>query len=156
MADFMAYLDTVVTGLDSRVFKMNKEKVVNRKQYCTRKYYIFNLISDKQIFKLHENRMLCNIFVDNPPILAAANAQNLLSIHEKGHEQMFSYIRQHTLIPATELKEKRCRQKLKTFTIAKDFTRKMTTKLNQATLLLTSAYKSLLNPTKGHKHSPCC
>ena len=97
--------------------------------------------------------MLCNIFVDNPPILAAANAQDLLSIHEKGHERMFSYIRQHTLIPATELKQKRRRQKLKTFTNTKDSTKKMMTKLNQATLLLTSAYKSLLNPTKGHKQT---
>ena len=29
----------------------------------------------------------------------------------------------------------------------------MTTKLNQATLLLSSAYKSLLNPTKGYKQT---
>ena len=64
---------------------------------------------------------------------------------------MFTYIRQHTLIPPTELKQKRRRQKLKTFTKARDSTKKMNTKLNQATLLLSSAYKSLLNPTKGYK-----
>ena len=29
----------------------------------------------------------------------------------------------------------------------------MNTKLNQATLLLTSAYKSLLNPTRGYKQT---
>ena len=37
MADFMAYLDEVVTGLDSHVYKIDKDKVVNRKQNCTRK-----------------------------------------------------------------------------------------------------------------------
>ena len=66
---------------------------------------------------------------------------------------MFSYLRQHTLIPPTEAKQKRRRQKLKTFTKIRDSARKMTTKLNQATLLLSSAYKSLLNPTKGYKQT---
>ena len=32
MADFMAYLDAVVTGLDSHVFKLQKDKVVNKKK----------------------------------------------------------------------------------------------------------------------------
>ena len=79
MADFMAYLDAVVTGLDSHVFEMKKDKVVNKKQYCTRKNLIFDL-ADKHIFKLHEKRALCNIFLDNPPLLASANTQDLLSI----------------------------------------------------------------------------
>ena len=153
MADFLAYLDTVVTGINSHVFKMKKDKVVNKKQYCTRKNLIFDVLADKHIFKLHENRALCNIFVDNPPLLTAANTQDLLSIRQKGHERMFSYIRQHTLIPPTELKQKRRRQKLKTFTRARDSSKKMNTKLNQATLLLSSAYKSILNPTKGHKQT---
>ena len=32
MADFMAYLDSVVTGLDTHEFKLQKRKVVNKKQ----------------------------------------------------------------------------------------------------------------------------
>ena len=32
MADFMAYLDRVVTGLDSHIFKLQKEKVSNKKE----------------------------------------------------------------------------------------------------------------------------
>ena len=57
-----------------------------------------------------------NIFITNPPALAPANIQDLLCIHQKGKEHMFSYIRQHKLVPPTELKQKRRRQKLKTFT----------------------------------------
>ena len=133
------------------MFKLQKRKVVNKKQCCTRKNLVFSLLNDKHIFKLHEKRELSNIFVSNPPPLAAANIQDLLCIRQKGHERMFTYIRQHTLIPPTELKQKRRRQKLKTFTKARDSTKKMNTKLNQATLLLSSAYKSLLNPTKGYK-----
>ena len=152
MADFMAYLDAVVTGLDSHVFKLQKDKVVSKKQCCTRKNLIHILLTDKHIFKLHEKRELCNIFVTNPPIFPAANVQDLLCICKKGHECMFSYIRQYTLIPPTELKQKRRRQKLKTFTKTGDTAKKITTKLKQSTLLLSSAYKSLLNP---NKHSPC-
>ena len=153
MADFMAYLDSVVTGLGSHVFKLQKDKVAYKKQNCVRKILIFDLLADKHIFKLQEKWQLCNIFVGNPPPLAAANIQDLLSIQQKGHERMFSYIRQHTLIPPTELKQKRHRQKLKTFTKTRDSSKKMNTKLNQATLLLTSAYKSLLNPSKGYKQT---
>ena len=108
MSDFMAYLDVVVTGLDSHVFKLNKDKVVNKKKHsCTRRYLIFNLIADKHIFKFHDKRVLCNIFVNNPPKLPASNIEDLLCIQQKGSERMFSYIRQHTLVPPTELKEKR-------------------------------------------------
>ena len=66
---------------------------------------------------------------------------------------MFSYIRQYTLVPPTEIQEKRQRQKLKTFTKTKDTSRKLNTKLNQATLVLSSAYKSLLNPGSGCKQT---
>ena len=124
MSDFMAYLDTVVTGLDSHVFKMNKERVVDKKRSCTRKNLICSPIADKHIFKLHDKRELSNIFLDSPPSLPAANAEDLLAIKQKGHERMFSYIRQHTLDPPTELKQKRRRQKLKSFTIAKDSSKK--------------------------------
>ena len=37
MADFKAYLHKVVAGLDSHVYRMDKDKVVNRNQNCTRK-----------------------------------------------------------------------------------------------------------------------
>ena len=153
MSDFMAYLDVVVTGLDSHVFKLNKDKVVNKKHSCMRKNLIFNLIADKHIFKLHEKRVLCNIFVDNPPTLPASNIEDLLHIRQKGIERKFSYIRQYTLVPPTELKQKRRRQKLKSFTIPKASTKKISTRLNQPTLLLSSAYKSLLSPNRGYKQT---
>ena len=54
------------------------------------------------------------------------------------------------MVSPKELKQKRCRQKLSKI---KDSARNMTTELNQATLLLSSAYKSLLNPKKGYKQT---
>ena len=47
MADFMAYLDTVVTGLDAHVFKLQKGKVVNKRKCCTRRNLISDLLNDK-------------------------------------------------------------------------------------------------------------
>ena len=92
--------------------------MVDKKRSCTRKNLICSLIADKHIFKLHDKRELSNIFLDSPPSLPAANVEDLLAIKQKCHERMFSYIRQHTLDPPTELKQKRRRQKLKSFTIA--------------------------------------
>ena len=66
---------------------------------------------------------------------------------------MFSYIRQYILFPPLELRQKRRRQKLKTFTKAFNTSKKLNTKLNQATLLLASAYCSLLSPSAGYKQT---
>ena len=60
---------------------------------------------DKSIFK-HAKRTLCNIFITNPA-LAHANIQHLLCIRQEGKERMFSYIRQHKLVPPTELKSRK-------------------------------------------------
>ena len=154
LSDFMAYLDTVTSGLDSHVFKHHKIKDYTKKTSCTRANILYRLIKEKKIFSDTLNtRKLCNLFVDSPPELLAANVEDLLSISTIGKERMFSYIRQYTLVPPTEIQEKRRRQKLKTFTKTKDTSRKLNTKLNQATLLLSSAYKSLLNPGSGCKQT---
>ena len=63
---------------------------------------------------------------------------------------MLSYVRQYTLVPPLEIRQKRRRNKLKTFTKARDTSKKLNTKLNQATLMLSSAYKSLVNPCAGY------
>ena len=86
--------------------------------------------------------------VDNPPVLQKVNVQDLLQIRER----MFSYTRQYTVFRPLELRQKRRRQKLKTFAKVRDTSRKLNTKLNQATLLLSSAYRSLLSPCAGYKH----
>ena len=86
-------------------------------------------------------RTLCNIFVDSPPQLPNVNTEGLLQIAEKGREIMLLYVRQYTLVPPLEIRQKRRRNKLKTFTKARDTSKKLNTKLNQATLMLSSAYK---------------
>lgn len=65
---------------------------------------------------------------------------------------MFSYIRQYALQPPTEIQQKQKQQKLKTFSTPNKTCKKLNTKLNQATLLLSKAYQSLLNPS-GHKQT---
>ena len=62
------------------------------------------------------------MFVTNPT-LAASDIKDLLCIRQIGHDAMFSYIRQHTSIPPTELKQKRRRQKLETFIKTRDYTK---------------------------------
>ena len=107
-------------------------------------------MKEKHIFSDNDRaRQLCNIFMDSPPELLEVNIEDLLSISKVGQKRMFSYIRQYTLVPPTEIRQKRKRQKLKTFSKTKDTSKKRNTKLNQATLLLSSAYRSLLNPGSG-------
>lgn len=112
------------------------------------------MISDKGLFsQTNDNKLLCNIFIDNPPALATANREDLLQIQSKGSERMFSYIRQYALEPPTEIQQKRRRQKLKTFSTPNKTTKKLDSKLKQATMLLSKAYQSLLNPSSGHKQT---
>ena len=105
------YLDQVVSGLDLHVFKYHKHSVKN--STCMRANLIYNFIKTKKLFCVSTgNRTLCNIFVDSPPQLPAANIQDLLQIRQKGTERMLSYVRQYVLEPPTELRQKRTKQKL--------------------------------------------
>ena len=63
---------------------------------------------------------------------------------------MLSYVRQYALDPPTEQRQKRRRQKLKTFTVRKDTTKRLNTRLKQATMLLSSAYSGLQTSNPGH------
>lgn len=108
LSDFMAYLDTVTSGLDAHVFKHIKCKEYVKKRCCTRPNILYKLMKDKCIFSnTNHARSLCNIFVDSPPELLVANIEDLLSISKTGRDRMFSYIRQYTLVPPTEIQQKR-------------------------------------------------
>ena len=53
---------------------MFKEK----KKDSTRAKILYTLIHNKQLFSsTNDNKPLCNIFVDNPPALAATNIEDL-------------------------------------------------------------------------------
>ena len=142
LADFMAYLDQVVSGLDLHVFKYHKHSNQIKNSTCMRANLIYDFIKTKKVCVSTGNRTLCNIFVNSPPQLAAANAnvQDLLQIGQKGTERMLSYVRQYVLEPPTELRQKRTRQKLKTFTKTKTTISRLNTRLKQATLLLSRVY----------------
>ena len=75
----------------------------------------------------------------------------MLRIAEVGRERMFRYIRQYTLVPPTEIRQKRTRQKLKTFACKKETNKQLKTQLQQATTLLSSAYKTIVSCGKGQR-----
>ena len=106
LADFMAYLDKVVTGLESHVFKEYQSKTVIKKKDSTRAKILYNLVTDKGLFSNANEKIPLWTFIDNPPTLAAANTEDLLRIHSKGIERMFSYVRQYALEPPTEIPQK--------------------------------------------------
>ena len=89
--------------------------------------------------------------MDNPTTLPPENIKDLLRIAEAGRDRMFSYIRQYALVPPTEIRQKRTRQKLKTFACKKQTNKQLKTQLQQATTLLSSAYKSIVSCGKGQK-----
>ena len=82
LSDFMAYLDTVTSGLDSHVFKHHKIKDYTKKTSCTRANILYRLIKEKKVFSdILNTRKLYNLFVDSPPPppeLLAANVEDLL------------------------------------------------------------------------------
>ena len=98
---------------------------------------------------------LQNVFLESPACLSRTNVIDLLSISTNGSTRMFKYIRQYTLNPPAEIRQKRRRMKMKTFTLCKDSSRTLKTKLNQASLMLSSAYRSLQSsgPHSGYRQT---
>ena len=152
LADFMAYLDVVVTGLDVQLFKHHKQhEQTDKGNISARANILYTLLQTKRLFHhVGELRELQNVFVDSPPQLPQQNIDDLLSITKKGTDRMLSYVRQYALDPPTEQRQKRRRQKLKTFTVRKDTTKRLNTRLKQATMLLSSAYSGLQTSNPGH------
>ena len=92
LADFMAYLDTVVTGLDSQVFKHHKEQEQTDKgNISARANILHTFVRPKRLFHV-EHRELQNVFVHSPPQLPQQNIDDLLSIDKKGTDRMLSYV----------------------------------------------------------------
>ena len=146
MADFMAYLDKMMTGFEEYIFRWHKSKEYEKKKVGTRSSVLFDLISTVDLFSYDcvSMRPLSIVYVESPPKLNPANVTDLLSITMTGQVRMMSYVKQYVLSPPTELRQKRKRQKLKTFTMPKSSNAKLRTEANQTALLLTSAYKRLV------------
>ena len=147
LADFMAYLDSVCTGLYAFIPKRRKQKDSDHQGLLTRAK---SIVEKACIFSQKTDQLqLQNIFVNNPPTLLAENIKDLLQIAEVGKSRMFSYIRQYVLVPPKEICQKRIRQKLKTFASKKQTNTRLKTQLQQATALLSSAYRSIVAGGKG-------
>lgn len=78
LSDFMAYLDSVMTGLDCEVFIRYKRKEYVKKGHSN---MLYSLMRDKSLFSnTCTPRKLCNVFVDAPPELLDANIEDLLCV----------------------------------------------------------------------------
>ena len=62
-----------------------------------------------------KERKLCNVLAPEPEELNAEQREDLLSVSKVGRSRMSTYIRQYVLYPPTEIRQKRRRSKLKTF-----------------------------------------
>ena len=91
LSDFMAYLDSVTSGLDSHVYKYHKQTEYIKKGCCTRSNILYKLMKEKHIIFYDNNkaRQLCNIFIDSPPELFEVNIDDLLSISKVGQKRTF-------------------------------------------------------------------
>ena len=145
LANFMAYLDVVMNGFEDQVFKWHVNTEYEKKVSSKRSDVLFKLVSNVALFSCDStSRPLHNAFVENPLNLDPSNITDLMSITKVGHDRLLSYVRQYVLNPPTELRQKRSRKKLKTFTMPKSSNAKLRSEANQTALLLTSAYKRLV------------
>ena len=147
LADFMSYLDSVISGFEGYVLVLHKFKDYEKQYDYSRTQVVFNLIKDVGLFIAtadSDTKALSNAFVDSPPKLDSTNISDLLSISSIGQQRMMSYVKQYVLTPPKELQQKRKRQKLKTFSMNKPSNSKLKSEVNQTSLLLSSAYKRLV------------
>ena len=95
LADFMAYLDCVVSGLDSYTFKYHSDVEHDKKTSSTcRARLVYNELVKHGLFSTpNEPRTLCNIFVETCKPLDKSNITDLLRISDIGKERMFTYIK---------------------------------------------------------------
>lgn len=141
LGNFMAYLDTVVSGWEQRLFKTIR--ISERKDDGARATVMMTEEIQKAInFDLSETAVLRNVFSAKPQELDRASRNDLLSISSVGKERMMSYVCQYALVPPTETPQKRTRKKLRTFTV-KTTVNKERVKVKQATRLLTCAYANI-------------
>ena len=107
LADFMAYLDFVVSGLEDFALKWHKHEENEKITVSARNQVVYGLINSVDLFANDTVRPLCNVFVENPKKLDICNVEDLLSITMTGQERMISYIKQYILKPPTELENVR-------------------------------------------------
>ena len=119
LANFMAVLRKIFKGLTSYMFQYDSEKKSYDKQTTT--LYaksVYKLITESEVFA-QNGRKLSNVFTSCAPDLDAEQREHLLKVKETGKSRMATYIRQYILEPPSEIRQKRKRNKLKTFSKAK-------------------------------------
>ena len=136
LANFMAFLDKIMSGMEQIVFKFSKRKSYH---YYTVSKYV-NLMHDKLrskgIFSLSQTRKLKNILNEKSHELTNEQCFDLLNVAQIGKERMCTYIKQYIFNPPLEVPKKRRRRKLKTFTRQKATKQSQTSKVSRLTKLL--------------------
>ena len=158
LAGFMAYLETVLSGVDSYVFKYHTDREYEKKSSTSRTRLVHAMIRKLNLFSTpHIHRSLHNVFSEKSQMLDASNVKNLLEISSVGNTKMNAYIKQYILVPPTEVRQKRTRSKLQTFTKKKETHKRLNTKIkNRATKSSTHIYSSYHSHIKNRatKSSP--
>ena len=143
LADFMAYLDVVLSGVEEWVSrnKANTTAEYNKKFVQQRAYRIANLPSMKSMFNDTNDKPLRNVFSDKHKKLDSVQIKDLLGILKIGTVRLVSYVRQHIL--KSEKPVKRKRQPIKTFTCKKSTQTQNKSLLKNVTTTLTNSFKHL-------------
>ena len=104
LADFMAYLDVVVSGLENHLSKFKSQASKYTKRYvCERVTILKNLIENSPLFKISSTeRVLENIFAAKPKTLDGSARSDLLNFFVTGKELMLTYVKQNLLVPTIE------------------------------------------------------
>ena len=128
LADFMSYLDRVVTGFEGLRFRnKQKETVSYRKRHlCQRTTRMINMLSDVSLFNQSTTKSsLCNpLSNDKKKTLDSSTIHDLLNIFKIGSERMEQFISQYILPPPSTGPRKRRKRNRKLAT----FTRRVSTK----------------------------
>jgi hypothetical protein len=99
---------------------------------------MYNKITSAKLFDHSQNRSLCNIFSDGHKELDNEQQKDLLKIEDEGKRRMLTYIRQYILDPPKEVRQKRIRKKLKTFSRPKATLRAQQSKVSRLTKMTKS------------------
>ena len=133
LASFMAYLDSTVKLLDSRIFShirpsttASESKVKRSNDYTQA---MWDTLKKVDIFS---NKSVANLINICKPetVIPTENRADLLAISETGHVKMTMFIKKFILKDASMKNEKRSKKKLRTFSKRKATNRQKNSKVN--------------------------
>ena len=119
LSNFMSYLDKVVRGFESLVYRYKQtEPVQQRKRFiCQRTTRMINLVKDVPLFTISETETALTNFLSIEQKVDSNVAQDLLSITQVGSARLDLFLKEYVLpLPTGPRKRRKRLRKLATFT----------------------------------------